>query len=142
MAAPRPDAPSPWDGMYFNHASLRRDFRDVALALAAIDPQQAWACSNLQTYLELHLEALHGHHAIEDSHFFPFMAKHMMLPKKLTEDHESIIEHVRQLAGFTRALSLAPNARAPPSRACARRGPRTRPKSRRTWTTRRASCCR
>lgn len=98
------DPVSPFDGMYFNHQAMRRDFLLVQRALDAADAAVLWHMTQLADYLSLHAECIHGHHTIEDDYFFPFMSKYMTVPRQLTDDHGAIVASIGKLERLTRSL--------------------------------------
>ena len=114
MPAPPGPAADPvpkYEGMWFNHQAMRRDFVEVQKALDAANPSLAWQCDNLALYLAVHLEAVHGHHTIEDNYFFPWVEKKAPVPRKLGEDHVALAATIAALEAQVKALRATGAAR-------------------------------
>lgn len=71
MPVPPKEQCSKYDGMYYIHTAIRRDFRDFHQVLEKIQvrsdmPRSHWHRHHFVKYARFHLQCVHTHHHVED----------------------------------------------------------------------------
>ena len=89
------------DGFYKIHDALRMDMNDIqaiAERLSSTQEVQHWEKQAFTKVWTLFEEWVHEHHENEEKVFFPWIATRVELPERLTSDHLTLMDMLRECA--------------------------------------------
>lgn len=102
------DVPVERDGLVLAHNALRLDVADFTAAVEAVVKNgdlAGWRLKRLRSYWEHFVVTLTAHHDHEEECFFPKYQERFDVPKRLNEDHHTLIKAMDAVTARVRKLS-------------------------------------